>query len=49
MTKRMRTVFLALGAVALAVAIWITVNIRNGNLTSTDDSVDIELLAPAGS
>ncbi|HST91654.1 MAG TPA: hypothetical protein VLJ13_05585 [Brevundimonas sp.] len=40
---------MALGLLALAAAIWITVNIRNGNLTGTDDSVDIELIAPAGS
>jgi hypothetical protein len=48
MTKRTRILLLALGLVTLAGAIWITVNIRNGNITSTDDTVDIELIPPAG-
>ena len=49
MTKRTRILLLILGVVTLAAAIWITVNLQNGNLTSTDSSVDVELIAPAGS
>jgi hypothetical protein len=48
MTKRTRILLLALGIVTLAAAVWITVNIRNGRITSGDDSVDVELIAPSG-
>jgi len=48
MTKRTRILLLALGIVTLAAAVWITVNLRNGNITSSDESVEIELIAPSG-
>ena len=49
MAKWTRIVLLVVGVVTLAAAAWITVNIRNGNITSSDDTVAIELIAPAGS
>ncbi len=48
MTKRTRILFLILGIVMLAAAVWVTVNIQNGNITSSDETIDIELIAPAG-
>ena len=48
MTKRTRILLLVLGIVTLAAAVWITVNLRNGNITSSDESVEIELIAPSG-
>lgn len=48
MTKRTRILLLILGMVTLAAAAWITVNIQNGSLSSNDEAVAVELIAPAG-
>jgi hypothetical protein len=49
MTKRTRIFLLILGIVTLAVAAWIALNIDMREISYTDESVDIELVAPAGS
>ena len=49
MTKRTRILFLALGIVTLAAAIWMVMNLPMPEISFTDESADIELIAPAGS
>ena len=44
MTRRTRLLFFALGVIALAAALWIALNIRNGTLSSTDDTVEVVLI-----
>ena len=46
MTKRTRILLLALGVVTLAAAAWITVNLRNGTISSSDETAEVELIAP---
>jgi len=48
MTRRTRLLFVVLGIVTLAAAIGIVVGLRTGAITSTDDTIDVELIAPAG-
>lgn len=48
MTKRTRILLLALGFVTLAAAAWIAAKILNGDITATDDTIDVELIAPSG-
>ena len=47
MTKRTRILLVILGVVTLAAAIWIALNLDR--LSYTDETVDVELIAPAGS
>jgi hypothetical protein len=49
MTRRAPILFLTLGIVALAAAVWILMSLPIGEISYTDESVDIELIAPAGS
>ncbi|WP_439476441.1 hypothetical protein [Brevundimonas sp.] len=49
MTKRTRILLLALGIVTLAAAIWMVTNLSMREISYTDESVDIEIIAPAGS
>ncbi len=47
MTKRTRILLVILGIVTLAAAVWITMNLSK--ISYVDESVDIEVIAPAGS
>lgn len=49
MTKRTRILLLILGVVTLAAAAWIAMNLDLREISYTDESVDIELVPPAGS
>lgn len=49
MTRRTRILLLILGIVALAAVIWISPQVRIREVTYTDESVDIEVIEPAGS
>ena len=49
MTKRTRILFLILGIVTLAAAVWITITCGLREISFTDDAVDIKVIAPAGS
>lgn len=49
MAKRTRILLLILGIVTLAAAAWLALNIDMREISYTDEAVDIELVAPAGS
>lgn len=51
MTRRTRILLVVLGFAALAAAIWISINVRFAlrEVTYTDESVDVDVIAPAGS
>ena len=49
MAKRTRILLVVLGIVTLAAVIWITMNFDMREVSYTDESVDIEVIAPAGS
>lgn len=48
MTKRTRILLVILGVVTLAAAAWIAMNLGQ-EVTYTDESIDVELVRPAGS
>lgn len=48
MTKRTRILLLILGIIALAAVIWIAPQLKIREVSYTDESVDIELIEPAG-
>lgn len=49
MTKRTRILFLVSGIVTLAAAVWIAANLWGREISFTDETVEIERIAPAGS
>jgi hypothetical protein len=49
MTKRTRILLVILGIVALVAVIWIAPQVTVREVNYTDESVDIELIPPAGS
>jgi hypothetical protein len=49
MTRRTRILLLIMGFVTLAAAVWIAMNLDMREISYTDESVDIELIAPADS
>jgi len=48
MTKRTRILLLILGLIAVAAVIWIAPQVKIREVTYTDESVDIEVIEPAG-
>ena len=48
MTKRTRILLLILGIIAVAMVIWIAPQLKVREVSYTDESVDIELIEPAG-
>jgi len=49
LTKRTRILFLVPGIVTLAAAVRIAANLRGREIRDTDETVEIGLIAPAGS
>ncbi len=49
MTRRTRILLVVLGVITLAAAAWIVVGIQTGAITSSDHTVEVQLIPPAGS